>query len=449
MLGLSVLLLSSGTFAAKLTVELSEPEVEMGKYLSARIIYSGEITPARADLQQWQDDFFIERRDTDSENLVSGQILTTEHLRLYPRATGDKVLEPIALAGAIAHPVSVSATAAVRDGIDGTPHWLPLPARMWQGQAIEVGIELALLHPSNQIAVAEAAFPGFTVEALPRAKLSGKGAARVQLRWRLTAQRMGIHHLDPPTIEQRGRGRWRFYLRPAEIDVLPLPSYLPPTVPVGRLSAQSAVHSLDSRPVWELTLSNRGQLPEEIHGVRAQLARIAGADIEAIGVSAVTASDEQPDVFRQTYRIPVPAWSWGLGAGPDVALHYFDTQQGRLRTITQRLPAVWRMPTKAFYLLVLVLGVICSMLLFGTIKMLQRMRMRRDYRHSLARASDPHELRRLLLAPGGHKSLEAWAAARGGVAQGVMVELNALCFGRAAAASQTEIKRQLRSVRLD
>ena len=128
-----LLLASVPAAAAVLAIVVDELQVEMGKYLDVRIVYDGEVGVGRADLRQWADDFFVDRRDTASESLVSGEIRTTERVRLYPRDVGDWVLERIALGGAVAGPLRVEVTPTVRDGIDGTPRWLPAPQQVWQG----------------------------------------------------------------------------------------------------------------------------------------------------------------------------------------------------------------------------------------------------------------------------------------------------------------------------
>ena len=441
-----LLLASLPAAAAVLAIVVDELQVEMGKYLDVRIVYDGEVSVGRADLRQWADDFFVDRRDTASESLVSGEIRTTERVRLYPRDVGDWVLERIAVGGAVAGPLRVEVTPTVRDGIDGTPRWLPAPQQVWQGQSFEVGVELALLHPSNQIAVEEPEFAGFDVQTLPREQVAGPGGGQVRLRWRLTAREKGDHQIAPPAMEQRGRGRWRFHLRPRAVQVLPLPSYLPPSVPVGEVTLHAEMTEVEGEPHWQVSVLNRGQLPESVYGMRSMLAAAAGSSVEEIGVSPVEV-DEAAGTSVQRYRVPVPAWLAGWGTGPQLELRYFDADQGRLATSQARLPLMWRVPPPFAYVLL----AIAVVMLATVVKVLHRPARRWlsiwHLRRSLRGAADVHAIRRLLLDSGGHVSLSAWAAAQpDGAAVDLAEQINAACFSPRGSRDVATLREALRVV---
>jgi len=425
---------------AALDIAIEDPRVEMGKYLNVRIVYDGESTVGAADLRQWADDFVIDRRDTDSQSLVDGSVRTTQRLRLYPRSPGEKVLERIALGGTAAGPLHVTVVPTVRDGIDGTPRWLPAPAQVWQGQTFEIGVQLALLHPSNHIAVEDAVFPGFDVLALPREQVPGGAGGVVRLRWRLTATDPGHHAIDLPAVEQRGRGRWRFYLKPAVIVVRPLPSYLPPSVPVGEVSLRSALLQAEGRLVWEVTVSNQGRLPASVYGMRSALAAAARRDADDVVVSAV---EDEVGTGRssQRYRVPVPAWSLGWGDGPSVGLRYFDVGRGQLATLRSSLPATWRLPAVARYGLA-GLGIVMAAAVGVAVRRLAgQILARRRLRAKLREAGDAHALRQVLLESGGYATLGEWAANRPVPrAATVAAEINTACFSRAPEAQVAALK---------
>jgi hypothetical protein len=117
--------------SAELEIKTPKSQVEMGKYLLTSIEYSGSHVPGKADLQQWQTDFVIERLDSEIDNLEDGQILTKEQVRLYPKEPGQYLLRSIALGGASSKPVSIKVIPTERKGINGTPQWLTTPTQMW------------------------------------------------------------------------------------------------------------------------------------------------------------------------------------------------------------------------------------------------------------------------------------------------------------------------------
>lgn len=445
---IAVVAMSTVAGAASLRIEGADAQVEMGKYLNLQIVYEGEAAVGSADLRQWADDFFIDLRDSATENLLSGAIRTTQQLRLYPRAPGEAVLERIALAGAVAGPLRVTVVPVVRDGIDGTPRWLPLPDRVWQGQTFEIGIEAALMHPSNQIVLDDALLPGFDAQPLPRHTESRNGVEVVRLRWRVTARIPGRHRLELPPIEQRGRGRWRFFLRAPEVRVLPLPSYLPPSVPVGKVTLESHLAHSDEQRYWQVLVRNPGQLPDATYGLRAALAGAAGIDPERVAVSDVE-TDPAAGVTLQRYRVPLPDWSLGWGEGAAVRLRYFDADLGQLIETQTRLPPVWRLPTYAGLVLGAVGMLLLILLALGLLRANQRLLARRHFRQQIAQAPDVHALRRLLIASTGHLTLTDWADARHDPgATEAAAWLNKACFSAGIQPDAAVLKQMLRRARL-
>lgn len=445
---IALLVMTSVANAASLRIEAADTEVEMGKYLTLQIVYEGESAVGSADLRQWIDDFHIDVRDTTTENLLSGAIRTTQQLRLYPRAVGDTVLERIALGGAVAGPLRVTVAPTVRNGIDGTPRRIPLPDQVWQGQTFEIGVDAALMHPSNQIALDDAVLPGFDPQPLPRQTDSRNGVDVVRLRWRVTALQPGRHRLELPPIEQRGRGRWRFFLRAPEVRIVPLPSYLPPSVPVGKVTLESALLDDGARHFWEVIVRNRGRLPDASYGLRAALAGAAGIDPERIEVSDVE-TDPATGIALQRYWAPLPEWSFGWGGGPAVSMRYFDTDAGRLAEIQTRLPPAWRLPTYAVFVLsavgVLLLVAFAALLVHATRRLLARHR----FRQQVAQAPDAHALRRLLITFTGYTTLTEWAAAqRNPAATEAAASINKACFSSATPLDSAALKQALRRVRL-
>ncbi len=425
--------------AAELQLALSDRQVEMGKYLSLEILYHGGSDPGPADLQLWKQDFHIEWRDRSLQDDASGGMELIETLRLYPRQVGSTTLHSIALGGAISLPVDVVVSPALRKGIDGTPNWLPLPQKTWAGQALEIGVELTKFHPSNHIATEDLQLAGFDVQPLPQRSIQHEGQQRVQLRWQLIPRREGKHMLQLPQIEQRGRGRWRFHLSLQPLQVRPLPSYLPPTLLVGHTRIESRIMQTNKGPVWQIQIENAALQHEDIYGVSSALARIGGTSIDRI------TPERSPDspVPRHIYHLPVPDWSWGLGTGPELKLHYFDTDNGRLEVLQHRLPAQWRIPAIAFYTLLPGGLVVTALVAWLVWRVLQLFIDRRRYRRQLHSAATPDQLRRLLLQTGGHQSLADWVAARPTAAREYLAAaINQLCFSAQPENDWSSIRRQ-------
>lgn len=432
--------------AAELEIRLSEPQVEMGKFLKVEIIYEGETDPGGPELGLWDTDFHVDARNRESEPLASGAIRSTLALRLYPRAVGEKVLDRIALGGAVAGPLRLRVVPSVRDDIDITPQWLPVPQRVWQGQAFEIGVDLPLAHPSNRVAAEDPALDEFEVQALPPVYREHAKTALIALRWRLVARQAGHFSIELPAIEQRGRGRWRYYLRSPLVAVRPLPAYLPPGVPVGLLEMQTGLVRSDGERFWEVTVANRGPLPEAVYGLRSALAERARRDPETVQIAPVEL-DSATGIHRQRYRVAVPDWSLGWGRGPLLTLLYFDVLQGRLLRLQGRLPAVWQVSRPLALALMAFAAAVLAGLLVIFWRAWRRLRAIRLFRGRLRQAADAHELRRLLLESGGYRTLNEWSASQPDpTAAGLAQELNSVCFSATQGPLSAHLRRAVSKI---
>ncbi len=457
------LFLYSGTLAEDLPqarIQSDKNSVEMGKYLRVKIIYSGYQPVDDSDLSSWSDDFYIDRAITESETLSDGVIITTQSLRLYPRSTGDKVLHALALGGAVARPIKISVLPALRNGINGTPHWLKLPKSIWQGQSIRLSIVQNLLHPANQVVVDKALFPGFDVlgpDQQHQAYLKhNKEYQRVQLNWLLTPRSTGDLSLEAPAIVQRGRGRWKFYLSRLQLNVKPLPSYLPVTLPVGKVSLKTSLFYKHNKPYWSLEIHNNGRLPDEVYGIRRQLAAIAAIEPEAVYFSDTSSKNQQQsdsasawsEGFKQRYEIPVPPWTLALLSTPELSVDYFDVSLGHLKTLSASLPEVSYIPEKWRYVLIFAGAVVLIVLSVWLLKWLLRIAAWRHYIKQLKQVDDADQLRQLLIKPGQFLTLDAWSENTGSghvqdVAGQIARRLNALCFSPSDNTAVRELKQQL------
>ena len=423
-----------------LKIIVDKSQVEMGKYLSARIVYTGKHIPDSSHLEKWYDDFFVDRRNKESETLANSLIQTTEFLRLYPRATGNKVLHSIALGGAIAYPVKIKVIPVIRNQIDGTPHWQPLPETIWQGETIKLSISQNLLDLSNQIVIEDGLFTGFVTQLLDQKEVKNdnveqKNQKNIQLSWLITANSPGTFQLEAPAIVQRGRGRWKFYLPRVHLKVKPLPSYIPPTIPVGKLSIQTGFFYAQKQAFWFVDLHNEGLLADEIYGMRTQLSELTGQPIETVTFSALHTQQNASLESVHRYQVAVPQWSWAFNEGPEIIVPYFDVLEGQIKRVSKKLPGVWNIPYTAIYVLLLVIGVIVMLVILQLFRGLKTILAWQTFSKHLNDSHTPYELRQLLLAQGSFLNLEQWSQAkyfysRTNAAKCIARQLNRLCFSQ-------------------
>ena len=458
--------------AAQLTLKLKQTEIERGRAFRGTLYYEGASSDRPADLGPWEADFVIERSSFSAE-VSDGVIHSSEDLRLYPRRSGDLLLDRISHGGAIMAAIPVRVRPLRQNGISGDPVLTPPPASVQAGSPIPVSVTVPLLDPANRVS-AEAWQPrGFIVESLPprygkrvsqkpspygeeevkpcfspspqpspsreREFCDSLGVAVITLRWQLFATTKGRYRIDLPAIKEKGNGHWRFHLPLMPIEITPLPSYLPPSLPIGRLSVSSRTLRIDDRRLWEVTLHSPGLLDDQPWGLQSALARATGVD-----PALIRPFDTRLDadgMHHKRWRLPIPRGHFDLLHGPEITLRYFDQATQRVESITHRLPRGENIPAwLGVTLIVAELGIV-MLIALGIARLVDPLRQWwRNYR-ALARATDPDTLRRLLLRQHGCKHLEQWAARHCSlIATQAATELNALCFGRRPHPDFTAVK---------
>ncbi len=431
--------------AAELTLTLDSPEIERGRVFIGQLDYHGKSGDGPADLRPWEKRFLIERSNFSQEKTADG-VRSSEDIRLYPRFSGEGVIDAIAHGGVIMEPIPVTVRPLQRNGIDGEPILTPLPAQAQVGVPVTIGVTVPLLSPGNKVSAGPWEADGFIVQPLPQRQIDIAGQAAVQLRWLLYPQIKGDHQLDLPTIQQRGHGRWRYHLPLQTLRVMPLPSYLPPTLPIGAIRVASRSLDINGQPHWQLTVSSRGMIDDHPWGLHDAITRATGIDEDAI-----TMLDETVDADgtrHKRWRFPVPRWTLPWLSRPTLELRWYDPDAGRVQTVNHRLARAENIPTW-FGLLLLAATLTAAIALAGLLgRILRRLRTWWRYQQQLRAAPDPHSLRRALLDHGGHRHLEAWAATRNSIcATQAAAELNALCFRQGSHRDGlAEVKKKVRYV---
>ncbi len=438
LLTLGFFLICDIAMSAELSLQLDSREIEYGRVFIGTLNYRGKSGTGPADLRPWEEEFLVERDNFSAEE-KAGEIISHEDIRLYPRFSGDLVINAIAHGGVIMEPIKVKVRPLQRNGIDGQPILEPLPKKVQVGTPIKVAVTVPLLAPTNKVSTSDWSVPGMTVVALPQQHETRQGQDVIKLRWRLYPAAKGSYRLALPAIQQRGNGRWRFHLPLQEIAVFPLPSYLPPTLPVGTLSASSGLIHDDKQPYWQVTLTSDGLLDSHPWGLQRTLASALG--IDEASINSGEASIDAQGWWHRSWTMPVPQWTVGLLHGPTLSIRFFSPRSQRLETLDHLLPAATRLPGWFIAVLALV-----GMILFaGVIILLRRVAHRiRHYRHHLHllhAATDAHALRRELLRYHRQRHLEAWAAATGTLqATQTAANLNALSFSRHSDKSFAAVK---------
>ncbi len=411
--------------SADLNVQLNKNETEMGKFIVAKISYHGEKNPGLPNLSEWKEEFYVDVQENESFVLPDGRLQSETRVRLYPRVSGKLSLASLALGGAIARSQQLIVKPLIRHDIDSTPIMQPLLSDYWMDQAIMINVDIPLYEKRNNVVVNDFEVEGFVVRSLKPKRINTKAGDVIRLEWMLLTPSPGHYEIELPSIQQRGRSRFRFYLPKLKLTIKPIPAYLPATVPVGQPSVKSDLVNAKNKPAtWLLRVENRGRLPTQVEGMQ-EFFEQKGLTPDDIVIEQQT--DDRSLTVVQFYKIKIP--DWNLWSANVLKLAYFNTTTGRLEFLEHRLPRFWNIPQYAqkglIYFLILIFFYAANRI----DRLARKVRDWRNLRMLIQQSSTGNQLRDALLNNVSFKNLSEWASYfQGSLPKQIALNLNELCF---------------------
>ena len=426
--------------SAELSVNLDKHNAEMGKFIIATIEYRGDKYPADVNLSEWHETFYVDRQDAELSEMPNGQKQSVTRVRLYPRVSGNLELSSLALGGAIAKSQQVIVQPSVRNNIDATPVLHPVLPAYWTDQAIRLTVDVALHDEGNNVIANDFESEDFLVRTLKPERLKTSTGSVIRLQWVLLTPHKGIYNIELPSIQQRGRARFRYYLPKLKLNIKPLPAYIPATVPVGRINVSSELVNEKNQPaLWELKIENSGRLPSHIEGVQTFFDQL---EIPNKNISIKNQINSLTGKVTRTFEIQIP--DWNLGYVNEIEITYFDTTTGRLEILKKPLPKYFNVPKHVLTSVILIVILLFFYIANRIDKLAEQIRNWHHFRLSIQQSKTGHQLRKILLTKSYAKSLAEWAGSQQSfLEQQVVIDLNQLCFS--ASSKEVElaaIKRQ-------
>ena len=431
-----VLLISVGQLhAANLSLLPEKRQIMQGRSLTVNMLYVGPTSPDELNVKRWQTQVFIKKGEREEQRRPDGSVEVKQRLTLYPKSSGVMTLGPLALGGAKSKRFELNVAPALVNQVDITPSWPLMPDQIWQGESMESCMRMPLSEQRSRVKVELPQIVGISVVETQDRTIQSEGQLIVERCWRFSSQQPGNYRIELPPIIQRGRGRWTFYLPSQNVEVLPLPSYLPNSISVGKpdIQVQQGVEG------WNVSVHRIGsQLEPSLWGVKSALAKAAGHSVDLI-------LEHEGSVF-------VPYQRWSFGQVSNAKIPYFNTATGRLDSVDVPLKAPWQLPLVGVLLLSITgLAILIKATLVGVGLIRTRERHKR-VKQLIKSATTADQLRTVLLSSGlesadksaQYKTLQQWAEAQGDQeAISLANTLNQLSFAKSDNLPLDEIKRIL------
>ena len=376
--------------ASQLLMFTDKVETEIGRPIRVELIgVSLKLKLAAINLNAFNKDFAVITDyaiDDASDDRWPKQSIQILKLKLYPRKTGRLTLPALFIDNSQSKAITITALTG-----ETAPPALTLSTHNpYIRQQFVVHISVTSNNLSARLSINEDdKIAGFESRplAFTRTKLKD-GSYRLQIGWALTTFKTGVQSLELPAVgySVSGVSRKQYFFPATTIKVEPLPLYLPPTIPVGKVSIHSSfdqtsflatILSTDSLHYWNLTLkgnmSNTYRLPPVLRQIKSNN-KISFLAINS--TRTVNASDDQL-VSQVTHSIPFKALRSGLLSLPKIQLQYFDPASGKIKTVAHQpqrqlvLGSFWKS------VIVIILASLLAWLIFIIYKKAQKIKYSR------------------------------------------------------------------------
>lgn len=212
---------------------------------------------------------------------------------------------------------------------------------VWTRQQYRVWIEVETADKFASLQANELVIPGFTIVPMTPSRQQAENGkpTRLQAGWLLYANRSGVFDITPPSIEylRGGKVQRQFSMPAIKLNVRPLPPYVPPTMPVGKITLDSnfiasSLLRQDSLYQWKIVLQSAENPPNSFTPVLRQLKQAN----EFIFFPAETNRQSNPGVngihSTVTHNIPFKPLVNGIFSLPKLRIQYFDPHSGKIIT---------------------------------------------------------------------------------------------------------------------
>ncbi len=224
----------------------------------------------------------------------------------------------------------------------------------WQRQQVILSLEISTPDEFARLEVEELDLSDFEVIELPfeRANLSGSQYQyTVKIGWILFPLVSGRYEIELPKIYYRPNSGRKIKLKVPlqKLTVKPLPSYIPATMPIGKVAIKNTVqagklgnvHDTQTLINWDVELITTNILPQTIPPILRQVKTSKALDVFPETLEKKITKTYQGLQNSYHYKIPIKALRSGLLDLPELSIQYFDPSDAKLKRVTSQASTHW------------------------------------------------------------------------------------------------------------
>lgn len=412
-----------------LQVTLDRGSQELGRFLRTRIRYQGNQKLETINLGGWNKYFAIYPYDESTIQDKNKKTIQIIDLRIYPREEGRIILAALKLGDVASTERIITVTSPQANGSKIKLDWSVSNYQPWQREAITVNVRVDTQDYAAHISLDQFDDPQLITQAIKPITSQRGDNYHHQSGWLIYPLTAGRNTMALPAIRYRisGSDQRLFHLPLVNLDVQPLPPYLPPTLPVGDLNISSQIQDGD-KPYWRIQLDSLAHLPDGLAGLDATLARYSQTPLSSITLTNIDPVSLDHLSNQTIYHSPLPNWLSPFGPDLKLTLKYFDPRQGRLVTLEHSLPRTLNIPGWAR---IISFAAALFTVIFSLYRLWPRFmawQTRRRLKAEISQCSNADRVRQALLRSGNYRSLNEWAT-NYPLRQPYISLLNLACFG--------------------
>ena len=342
-----------------LEVQIKSYDIELGKPAYIKITAEGlQSDLSSLPLHALSEHFVLDSKDLITETVeqrvseskpgrnapIRRQTLS---LKLYPRQTGEFRIPAFSLDNLSSDEKVLNVEEATTRGEKISLHWSLSSSEAWQREQTLVSLKITTPEEYATIKLAKPAVNGFEVNPLPVyrkwIKEKENGQSIITTGWSLLPLKPGNLTIDLPAIEYHLNGvtRRTFYLPKINLTIRPLPNYLPPTIPVGKIEIETSVTpsgmlKTGELAYWNISINSTSLTPYWL----PPLLRQVKSDDTIQFYPANSKRSTRPDSIgvngRVEHTVPFKTRKNGTTVLPDLQTLYFDPTTGKLETVIHK-----------------------------------------------------------------------------------------------------------------
>lgn len=261
--------------------------------------------------------------------------------KIYPRQTGSVLIPAISTKNVSSQEKMILVT----KGKTSTPLIILPKNKPYEQQQIIVQVKVLSTDSNSRLSIdKKPVIDNFVSIPLSFERSKNKeGMYELKIGWAITALKSGQINLKLPPVDYSvsGVSRKKFFLPSKRLNIKTLPLYLPPTIPIGKISIQSELSQnglLQSNSIayWNIkltgNLNDSYKLPPILRQVKSN-SQIKFLPVNSTRSTKITNNSLTSIV---NHSIPFKALKSGSITLPEIQLQYFDPVNGKINVLTHK-----------------------------------------------------------------------------------------------------------------